>query len=286
MPVSESTATALVRFTGLGIICFNKDRDRGEIGVIRDQKHTLTVKIQKPAFQEGADADLITYEDVAVYQNLPKDGVEIEISAEQPSISGFETYQPGGFDRLGSSDPNDLRWIVNFDELHGNAPVTRAAATDRYPLTKLFISNGLFYTHRLDQNLFFEKVEKDAGGAAQNRAPFGNIAETVGVKIEGEAVNVTLRVAGKEEKHSLKRIPGLPARIEITNMDYSADAIYSDMPDYYRYLASPSGVKVDLAPVIEGGGSQRTKGGAINQDDFCHPILTGGGGGGIEELIR
>ena len=32
MSVQESSATALVRFTGLGIICFNQDRQRGEIG--------------------------------------------------------------------------------------------------------------------------------------------------------------------------------------------------------------------------------------------------------------
>ncbi len=49
MSVNESSATALVRFTGLGIVCFNKDRQRGEIAVIRDNKHTLSIKIQRRA---------------------------------------------------------------------------------------------------------------------------------------------------------------------------------------------------------------------------------------------
>lgn len=272
MSVQERSATALVRFTGLGIICFNKDRQRGEIGVIRDDKHTLTVSIQKPVFKEGTDSDVITYEDIAVYQNLPKDDVQIEIkAASNPAIAGYEIYQSGDFDRLESDDFNDFRWIVNMNSLHGETELSPAGA-QRYPLTKMYISNGLFYTHKLDRNLFFDKVEKDPSGAATKREAFGNIAETIGVKIEGDEVNFTIRTGGREESHSLKRVAGFPFRIEIKNMDYSAKAVYSDMPDYYRYLASPSGKQFDLAPVIEGGGDQRVKGGAINQDDFCHPI--------------
>jgi hypothetical protein len=273
MSIQESSATALIRFTGLGIICFNQDRQRGEIGVVRDNKHTLTVKIQQPVFQDGVDDDIIVYQDIATYENLPKDDVQIEIKATgQPAIEGYEVYQPGDFNRLESDDFNDFRWIVNLDNLHGGTSVVRPAAGERYPLTKLYISNGLFYTHQLDRNLFFEKVEKDASGAAKQREAFGNVAETIGIKIEGEGVNFTISIGGKKETHSLKRVAGFPFRIEIKNMDYSAEAVYSDMPDYYRYLSSPSGVQFDLAPVIEGDGDQRVKGGAVNQDDFCHPI--------------
>jgi hypothetical protein len=44
------------------------------------------------------------------------------------------------------------------------------------------------------------------------------------------------------------------------------------MPDYYRYVASPSGNQVELTPV------QNKKPGAIvarsvNQEDFCHPVV-------------
>lgn len=275
MPVQESSATVLVRFTGLGIVCFNDDQQRAEIGVIRDQNHTLAIKIQKPVFQEGAESDVILYEDIAVYENLPKENVEVEFSVEQPAIAGYEIYQPGDFDRLTSTDLNDFRWIVNFDSLHDGSPVEKAAATDKYPLTKVYIPHALVYTHQLDQNLFFEKVEKDATGAEQERESFGYIGETIGAKIEGSLVKVTLRIAGKEESHSLARVEGLPYVVRIVNMDQSANAVYSDMPDYYRYLASPTGAQVDLAPVIEDGGDQRVKGGAVNQDDFCHPIIVG-----------
>lgn len=274
MPVQESSATVLVRFTGLGIFCLNDAQQRGEIGVIRDQNHTLAIKIQKPVFQEGAESDIILYEDIAVYENLPKENVEVEFSVEQPAIAGYEIYQPGDFDRLTSTDLNDFRWIVNFDSLHDGSPVRKAAATDKYPLTKVYVPHALFYTHQLDQNLFFEKVEKDATGAEQARESFGYVGETIGAKIEGSVVKVTLRIAGKEESHSLPRVEGLPCVVKIVNMDQSANAVYSDMPDYYKYVASPTGAEVDLTPVIEDG-DQRAKGGAVNQDDFCHPIIVG-----------
>ena len=269
MSVQESTATALVRFTGLGIVCFNKDRQRGEIAAIRDSKHTLTIKIQKPVFQDGVDRDIIVYQDIASYENLPTDGVQLEIQAKNPAIEGYEIYQSGDFDRLDSPDINDFRWIVNMHTLHGAADLTPTAKQD-YPLAKIYISNGLFYTHKLDSNIFFEKVEKDASGLVKQREAFGNVAETIGVKIEADEVSFTIRIGDKEETHSLKRVAGLPYRIEIKNMDYSANAVYSDLPDYYRYMASASGKQFDLTPVIE---DETGEGTSISQRDFCHPIV-------------
>jgi len=271
MSVNESSATALVRFTGLGIVCFNKERQRGEIGAIRDNKHTLTIKVQKPVYQEGADNDVIVYQDIAIYEHLPKDDVQIEIKASNPAIAGYEIYQSGDFDRLEAADVNDFRWIVNMHTLHGTADLA-PTAKQNYPLAKIYIGNGLFYAHKLDRNLFFEKVEKDAGGTATQREVFGNVAETIGVKIEGDEVSFTIRIGGREQTHSLKRVAGLPYRIEIKNMDYSANAVYSDLPDYYQYLSSPSGKQVDLTPIVEDNG-ESASGKSIGQRDFCHPIV-------------
>jgi hypothetical protein len=266
MTVKESSATALVRFTGLGIICFNKDKQRGEVGVIRDNKHQLSIRIQRPVYQEGA-ADVIRYQDIATYEKLPKEDVQIEIKAVgKPAIEGYEIYQSGGdFDRLDSPDLNDFRWVVNMNALHGDATLT-PREEDRHPLTKIYIGNGLFYAHELDTNIYFEKVGKDASGNTTQPEAFGNVAKTIGVKIEGDEVSFTIRIGDQEETHSLERIDGLPFRIEIKNMDYDANAVYSDMPDYYKYLSSPTGERFDLVPVVEEGG------GAINSMEFCHPI--------------
>jgi hypothetical protein len=267
MSVNESAATALVRFTGLGIVCFNKDKQRGEIAAIRDNKHTLTIKIQKPTYQDGVDSDIVVYQDIATYQDLPSHGVQVEINAAgSPAIEGYEIYQTGDFDRLESADVNDFRWIVNMSSLHGET-LLAPPGQQKHPLAKIYIGNGLFYTHKLDRNLFFEKVEKNSSGEPSQREAFGNVAETIGVKIEGEEVKVTLRIGPREETRSLPRVDGLPYRIEIKNMDYDANAIYSDMPDYYRYLASPAGNQFELTPVKDDSGGE-----SISQLDFCHPI--------------
>jgi hypothetical protein len=272
MPIKESSATALVRFTGLGIICFNGDRQRGEIAAIRDGKHTLTIKIQQPVFQEGSGDDVIVYDDIATYKGLPREDVRIEIKAlGNPAVEGYEVYQRGDFDRLDSADVNDFRWIVNMDALHGDTPL-RPTAKDRHPITKIYIGNGLFYTHKLDTKLFFEKVERDADGKARQREVFGNVGETIGVKIEGQEVSFTIRTGEEEKTHSLRRVEGLPYRIEIKNMDDDPNAVYSDMADYYGYLSSPDDSRFDLSPMIEDAGAARAKGGAVNQVDFCHPV--------------
>lgn len=271
MSIKESSATALVRFTGLGIICFNRDRQRGEIAAVRDNKHVLTIKVQQPVFQDGAENDIITYQDIATYQQLPAEDVEIEIKAVgAPAIAGYEIYQSGGFDRLGDADPSDFRWMVNMNTLHDGAALT--PATERpYAIAKIYISNGLFYTHRLARHLFFEKVELDATGNATQREPFGNVGETVGVKIEGDEVNFTIRIAGQETTHSLKRVEGLPFRIEFMNMDYSDNAVYSDMSDYYTFLSGTTGKQFDFTPIVEEADGE-TGGVPVNQIEFCHPI--------------
>jgi hypothetical protein len=271
MPINESSATALVRFTGLGIICFNRAKQRGEIAAVRDNQHMLTVKIQRPVFQEGGN-DVIVYQDIATYEKLPADDVQIEIKAKgKATIEGYEIYQNGDFDRLNSADANDFRWIVNMSALHGVTAVSPSPA-GKHPITKIYIGNGLFYTHKLDTSLFFEKVGTSAGGNLTQREVFGNVAETIGVKIEGEEVDFTIRIAGKEEKFTLKRIEQLPFKIEINNMDYSADAVYSDMPDYYRYLSSTNGEQFDLTPIIETDETQTAGGKSVNLKIFCHPI--------------
>jgi hypothetical protein len=268
MSVNESSATALIRFTGLGLLLFNKEKQRGEVGIIRDNKHELSIRIQRPAFQEADGRDLIVYKDVVKYDALPKDDVQIEIKAlGKPAIAGYEIYQSGDFDRLESADLNDFRWVVNMNALHDDATVN-TGARDRHPLTKVYVGNGLFYAHKLDTKLTFEKVGQDASGKATHE-PFGNVAETVGVKIEGDEVSFTIRIHGKEETHSLKRIDGLPYRIEIKNMDYNTNAVYSDLPDYYKYVASPKGDRCELTPVIETGSGTD----AITTREFCHPIV-------------
>ena len=273
MSLKESSATALVRFTGFGFVLFNHARRRGEIAAVRDNKHTLQLRLQRPVFQDGAGSDVIAYQDVATYEKLPREGVEVEIKAHgRPPLEGFEIYHGGGFDRLGGADPHDFNWIVNMDGLH-EGPALAPTKRRPHPLTNFYIDKGTFYTHKLDTTLFFEKVLKDGDGRATRREVFGNVGETVGVKIEADEVSLTVRVGGRAETHTLKRVEGLPHRILISNVDHSGAAVYSDMADYYEYLASPDGQRFDLAPILDDEADEAA-GGSVNQKEFCHPVTT------------
>ncbi|HEV7397530.1 MAG TPA: hypothetical protein VGN86_13545, partial [Pyrinomonadaceae bacterium] len=75
-----------------------------------------------------------------------------------------------------------------------------------------------------------------------------------------------------EETHVLKRIENLPFRIEIMNMDPSQDAVFSDLPDYYKYLTPTSGAQFDLQPIIEKDDAEPLHAGSVNMREFCHPI--------------
>lgn len=278
MPVTENSATALVRVRGLGIVCFNQTRNRGEVALLRDGRHTLSVRISKPAFVEEAESDTVNYDDVVTYESLDPMSTSIEISGEGNStINGYEIFTGETFDRLNSenNDPNDFRWIVRMesDELHGTNLVRNdnAAERNQVQVSKLFISNALFYTNEISEKFFFEKIKKDADGNELGREDFGFIAETVGAKIESEFVSIKLKTGVEEHTHVFPRIIGNPVKIEITNMDLNPQAVISDMPDYYRFLKDESGTKFDLNNVGNDPDEQAA-GESTTGEEFCHIV--------------
>jgi len=277
MAIREGSATALVRARGLGIFCFNPNKKQGEMALIRDSRHTLTVKISKPVFVDGTGKDTIHYQDVISYQAIDEMNVSIEVEGiGNPSIEGYEIYQSGEFDRLNGADndENDFRWLVNIDgeEMHGQrlAKNENLRAASRPPVSKLFIRNGLFYARTINEKLFFEKVRKDGEGNELEKTPFGNVAETVAAKIEAEKVAFKINIGGEQHTHILPRIAGSPYKIEINNMDLDQETPISDMPDYYNFLADTTGVSFDLEPLK----SDETSGGSVGRLTSCHVIAS------------
>jgi hypothetical protein len=97
----------------------------------------------------------------------------------------MKSTSPEIVDRLGFGG----RQRLSLDRQHGRSARRVASESDwagTVPLTKLYVGNALFYAHKLDRNLFFEKVEKDESGNTLQRETFGNVAETIGARIEAE----------------------------------------------------------------------------------------------------
>lgn len=274
MSINESSATAIVSVRGLGIGCFNPEKKRRETALIHDGKHQLSIKILKPT--DGIDGEGPDYVNVNTYRNLKTEDVEISIKGVgNPKIEGYEVYTAEKFDRLNpnESDENDFRWLVDVtnDEMHADKLV-KSSDLHRFPMTRLVIENGLFYTHNLNKDLVFEKVEKDADGNEVGRSAFGNVAETVGAKIESDFVSFKIKVGDEEHAHLFPRNQG-PYKIEISNMDYNEDAEISDMPTYYSYFADSEGTVFDLEPLESANVQSR----AANQKQYCHPLEGGDG---------
>lgn len=278
MSINESSATAVVSVRGLSIGCFNPEKKRREIALIRDGQHQLSVKILKPSFIDGTGEDCLSYENVSSYRNLPDD-VEISIKGVgNPAIEGYEVYETENFDRLNPNkeNENDFRWLVNVagDEMHGDNLVG-SSNLDRFPLSRLVIENGLFYARDVNEDFYFEKVEIDADGNELKRSDFGNLAESTGVKIESDVVSFTIKVGEEEHTHLLPRTDGLPYKIEISNMNYAEDAPVSDMPTYYSYFADAEGRTFDFIQNTEAG---KTFAKAATGRELCSGIEGGGEG--------
>lgn len=278
MPVTENSATALVRVKGLGIACFNEFQQRGEVALIRDGRHTLSIKISKPMFVEEAGVPTVSYDDVITYENIDPMNVSIEINAVGNSmISGYEIFTGAEFDRLNgeSNDENDFRWIVNMEskELHGHTLVKNEELLDQNQnkVSRLYISNALFYTCEVNEKFFFEKIEKDLHGEEVERVEFGYIAETLGAKIQADYVRFNLKIGFEEHTHVFPRIVGNPVKIEITNIDLDPpEAVVSDMPDYYGFLQDEGGTTFDLNNLNQPG--ENLSGNSTTGETFCHIV--------------
>lgn len=255
MSIKESSATALVRCTGLAMICLNKTEQRVEFGLIHDNKHVFTLKVKMARYVDGSRDDL-RYDDILEYKDLPDENVRIEIKAQG---AGYQVYENEDFERRTSTDLNDFGWLVSLQKLHGQSPLA-PTSHQPHPLTKVHVHDGLFYTHQLDEDLEFAKVRKDADGIRGKFEMFGKVAKTLGALIEGDKVSLTIRIGEKEERHELPRIDGIPYIIELSNNDPET-RVMSDMPDYYQYVTSPNGDQYELRPVNRNG------------EDFCHPVV-------------
>lgn len=271
MVFKESSATALVRARGLGIFCLNKTAGRGEMAIIRDDRHQLSIRISKPVLIDGAGRESFQYQDFVVYREIDPLNVEMDIAAVSGAvIDGFEVYTPGEFNRLDgdSNDEFDFRWLVNIDgdEMHGKrlSANVAAASASRPPVSKLYIGNAVFYARAINEKLFFDRID-----AGTDRSPFGNVAEAVAAKIEADAVRFTISIGGEKHVHTLPRVPGCPYKITIDNMDPDEDSPLSDMPDYYRFLADDSGRQFDLVPAETSASS----GQSVGKLSSCHSIV-------------
>lgn len=276
MPVNRQQSTAFVNVRGLGIVCFNPTLQRCETAIIRHGGHQLSLDIARPGLIEGAEGEATGFISLFHRPITELEDVTIEISSLGESThNGYEVFQAGAFDRAnGDNDPNDIRWIINLegDEMHGPGLVKNESVSEssRPPVTRLFISDALFYavmpnSNALAKTPYFEKTDP----RDESTNEFGYLAETLGANIQADGVQVKLTIAGTEEVLAYEHVAGSPLRIEIANVDPDVNAMASDLPVCYQFLRDSTGLEFDLSPVSEDGDSGD---GTIGKN-FCHITL-------------
>lgn len=273
MPVTRQQTTAFVNVRGLGIVCFNPTRGRCETAIIRHGSHQLSIDISRPGVIDGAGADTTGFISLFHRPIFELDDVTIEISALGESTHhGYEIFQSGGFDRVnGDNDPHDIRWIINLesDEMHGPGLVKNetAAEATKPPITRLFISDALFYAlmpegRELSKTPYFMKTDPRNDSTSE----FGYLAETMGANIQAGGVQVKMTIGGSEEIMTYEHVAGSPLRIEITNVDPNPDAMATDLPVCYQFLSDPTGFEFALSPRSD----ESDSGDGTIGKNYCH----------------
>jgi hypothetical protein len=281
MPIDTSSAAAVVRFSGLGVLRFNRARTLAKNLFLHEAGHAMTIEIFKPLvarlktfysqnpdeakglatfrrFPDDKESSplykrVAVYEDIDVSQmdtnNGPLD-VCIEVSGEgYTEMNGVEPFEPAHFNRsTGEGDLNDFRWIVNVtaDGLLGSPVPTTASTseiTPAVPTTMLKIRNAQFYTHSLAADDYHQVEEVLPGGRAASTPTrfFGKINDEIGARIDAETVRVEVTIGGEAHTHMLPKLE-MPYVIYIKN---NAAVSGSDMP-IYKKLYETTGPTFDL----------------------------------------
>lgn len=260
MPL-DNNATVSFCFTGLGLICINKD-GKLQVGILEcpDHRHELVVDIQ--GITTTSDNDL-TSEVIPHQLNFDQN---LRIEAVNPSSPGAKTHpeDKGPLDRKnGQADPRDYRWIVDLEgEAFRNQPVVFP------PLVKdpiaikpvITISDGVLYSEqRTDKQFFSVPTEAQVTSSELNEdAPnfLGNVAFKVGFDIvcEDKPESGVLFKNGAGDK------PLLELRREMDGKQYSQFLItvknecdirsnpdgHSDHTLYYKAVSYQGGEEFDL----------------------------------------
>lgn len=213
---------------GLGLLCFNPDKNRGEIAIIRQGEHNLKIVVAK-----DGDAGPPVY--IFEHDKIPA-GATIDVKTENPALKSFIMLKEDDFNRKsglgGTNDEKDLQWLLDLegDELHGKKLAPLSTLGTDIAVAKMYVPNGLFFTATLatDGVSYLKKANE-----AQMHH-LGVVGDSLGIAISAD--KITLEITDNE---SLTLDDGGQYNITIKNLepiDPKAPP-ESDFPVYYEVLS-------------------------------------------------
>lgn len=265
-PLSNTTPTAKVSVSGLALSCYNPTTNNWEVGFIRQLPHVLNITVVK--FADAENSSQMTFK--------LDEKHKIFITAANAVVPEEPLYKKDPFSRQdpGISDPEDFRWIVDFDiEFNNGAPVP-ITRPDNVAITELFVSSPLLYADRLDQLDELKLVNLATG----EKTDFGTLSQQIHGDITcNECGSVMLRIDGPLGfSLDLPRIEGVTHRILLDNLCPEglegftvAGEKRTDFNHYFSLISLPGDATFDL----------ESEDGGLGSDAVCNPGNFGGRGG-------
>jgi len=265
-PLDHANATATVSITGLALGCYNKATQNYEVGLIRQNTHTLKIEVKK---QTPAGLSRIIYQ-------IEDFAHRIFIDAEDAAVPEDPIYTIGeALNRNDQGhDQEDFRWVIDFEvDLNEGAEVDLKAPS--VPVTEMYISKPRLYADSdlmsADPYLLVE-IDPQTNDPVANEQPkeFGFFTEGIKADIKcQDGGAVILRVDGPQGFNvELPHVAGQPHEIIITNICPPKDDSEgknseasgtttnedelepTDFRQFYSLIVDTKGKMFDLKPTV------------------------------------
>ena len=272
-----------ISIEGLGIICFNKNKGRGEIALLRHDDHLLNVKVIT------RNGDL--FHD---YGEIPMNAEEIHFVNDTP-VSRYFLNDDGRFRRRNGfeNDLQDIRWILDLESSELNGEEMRPIRHPRHMLlTKMYIPDAYFYTDALTRR----ECDKMKLMSRPRKTHLGYVGDALGASIVAE--KVTLQISGQKDLLLEEGDKISEYRVIISNLRDSDRLVSeSDFPMYYEVLQDDDGDKFSVVLKPEKKDSveadeneeklneQKLPTGLRGRNFICN-VARWGETGSIEDLLR
>lgn len=215
MPLDHTNATATVSISGLALGCYNKSTQNYEVALLRHDKHHLTIEVKK-YLPDGESTMLYEIKDCRH---------RIFIDAENAVAPQEPFYTVGDdFDRRAlGADPEDFRWVVDFEKDLNCGKRVKLKHCDVH-VTEMYVAKPRLYagTDLFTQDPYFlVRLDPETNEPVPNEDPvlFGFFSEEIKADItcqDGGAV--VLRVDGPQGFHVALPPGNQPHEITIKNI--------------------------------------------------------------------
>ena len=232
MPVPQD-ATITLRFTGLLVFCFNRQRKRCQIGAL-PKNHKLRFGVTKKGPKMENDSE----QTLTIPQSLIDQASDLWLDVEGEPAPEQRTAEPfivGKRDEP-PTDPRDFRWVADLEGEHFyNRPLKVRNGALR-PI--LSMATGLFYSATLSPDLY-RTVPATSNGARRRVTKgrsLGYIAEYIGANIYLTRPDQALVLRAGRNGSELLRLnneEGSTYEITVENGDMPQAPAGSDFHYYY-----------------------------------------------------